>query len=69
VPKTLRDLSAHAEILDRIGCGPESVMVVHGGGTYGNKEETIKRWGKQFKQLPKHVQNRHPRIVCYLLQI
>lgn len=56
--KTKRDLSAHAEILDRIDCGPESVMVVHGGGTYGDKQATIKRWAKQFKQLPKNVQNR-----------
>ena len=56
--KTLHELSAHAEILDRIGCGPESVMVVHGGGSYGDKKATIKRWAKQFKQLPKNVQNR-----------
>lgn len=55
---TLRDLSAHAEILDRIGCGPESVLVVHGGGTYNDKETTIKRWVKQFEQLPKNVRNR-----------
>jgi len=56
--KTVKDLTAHAEILDRIGCGNESVMVVHGGGTYGNKPETIKRWVKQFKELPHNVQNR-----------
>jgi len=56
--KSSRDLSAHAEILDRIGCGSESVMVVHGGGSYGDKEATIIRWIKQFKLLPKNVQNR-----------
>jgi len=56
--KTFRDLSVHAEILDRMGTGPESVMVVHGGGTYGDKETTIKRWVKQFKQLPKNVRDR-----------
>lgn len=56
--KTVADLSAHAEILDRMGCGPESVLVVHGGGTYGDKDATIKRWVEQFKQLPVHVQKR-----------
>lgn len=56
--KTVRDLCFHAQILDRIGCGPESVMVVHGGGTYGNKEETMKRWCRQFRKLPKYVQDR-----------
>jgi UV DNA damage endonuclease len=55
---TIRELSVHSEILDRIGCGPESVIVVHGGGVYGDKEATIKRWAKQFKQLPKHARDR-----------
>ena len=32
-------------------------MVVH-GGLYGNKEETIKRWCKQYKLLPENVKNR-----------
>ena len=34
------------------------MIVVHGGGSYGDKAGTIKRWAKQFKQLPKNVQNR-----------
>jgi UV DNA damage endonuclease len=56
--KTVADLSAHAEILDHLGCGPDSVMVVHGGGTYQNKAKTMDRWVKQFYTLPKKVQNR-----------
>lgn len=56
--KTRNELQVHAEILDRIGCGPESVMVVHGGGIYGDKEQTIERWAKQFKMLSKNAQNR-----------
>ena len=30
----------------------EAVMVVHGGGVYGDKEATIKRWCEQYHQLP-----------------
>lgn len=55
---TLRDLHAHAEILDRMGCDGESVMVVHGGGTYGDKNATLERWVSQFRMLPANVQER-----------
>ena len=33
--QTICDLSYHAEVLDRMGMGINSVMVVHGGGMYG----------------------------------
>ena len=55
---TVLDLSYQCEILDNINVGPDSVMVVHGGGLYGNKEETIKRWCVNFKRLPENVQKR-----------
>ena len=54
--KTCRDLKMHADVLDYIGCGPESVMVVHGGGSYGNKKMTMERWISQFYKLPENVQ-------------
>jgi len=56
--KTMLDLVFHAEILDRMGMSQDSVMVVHGGGSYGDKNETMKRWAKQFYDLPECVQNR-----------
>lgn len=55
---TLRDLSGHARILDLMHLGRDSVMVVHGGGSYGNKEETKQRWVKQFMALPINIQRR-----------
>lgn len=55
---TLEDLSYHADVLDLMGCGKDSVMVIHGGGVYGDKEKTKERWCKQFKQLPENVQKR-----------
>ena len=56
--QTIRDLSYHADVLDRIGVGCDSVMVIHGGGLYGDKKKTIKRWCEQFYLLPKNVQKR-----------
>ena len=44
--------------LDLMDLGPNSVMVVHGGGIYGDIEETKKRWCEQYKLLPENVQRR-----------
>ena len=56
--KTVDDLSNHADILDAMDVGLDGVLIVHGGGTYGDKEETIKRWVKQFHRLPEKVKKR-----------
>jgi UV DNA damage endonuclease len=56
--QTILDLKYHADVLDLMGCDKHSVMVVHGGGVYGNKEDTIQRWADQFKLLPENVKNR-----------
>ena len=55
---THKDLKYHADVLDLMGLGVDSVMVIHGGGTYKNKEETKKRWAEKFKLLSENVQNR-----------
>jgi UV DNA damage endonuclease len=55
---TCDDLDYHAEVLDRLGCDQDSVMVVHGGGLYGDKEKTIHRWIEQFSQMPERVRRR-----------
>lgn len=55
---TLLDLERHCDILDRMGCDQNSIMVIHGGGVYGDKEKTIKRWCDNFLRLPERVRNR-----------
>lgn len=55
---TKRDLITHADILDRINAPIDSVMVVHGGGVYGDKPKTLKRFKKNFLLLPENVRNR-----------
>ena len=56
--QTICDLKYHADVLDLINMGNDSVMVVHGGGVYGDKEKTIRRWCDQYNLLPENVKNR-----------
>ena len=56
--QTICDLKYHADVLDLMGLGVNSVMVVHGGGVYGDKEATKKRWAEQYNKLPQNVRNR-----------
>ena len=56
--KTIADLSWHAEVLDRMEMPPESVMVIHGGGLYGNKETAIERWCRNYRDLPQYIRRR-----------
>ena len=55
---TIRDLKYQCDLLDFMGMGVDSVVVIHGGGLYGDKESTIKRWCEQFQKLPTNVQSR-----------
>ncbi len=55
---TISDLSYQATFLDLLGTGKDSVMVIHGGGLYGDKEKAKQRWCENFYKLPKNVQNR-----------
>ena len=52
--KTQVDLDWQARVLEMLGTD-NAVMVVHGGGTYGNKEETLKRWAVNYERLPEVV--------------
>jgi UV DNA damage endonuclease len=59
VDKSIWDLSSQAEMLDRMELGPEAVMVVHVGGTYGDRPAANARWVETWKQkLPEHVRRR-----------
>lgn len=57
--KTCDDLDMHARMLDLMGVDEsEGVLTIHGGGTYGDKEGTIRRWVEQFDDLPSGVKKR-----------
>ena len=55
---TFYELYIHATILDKMGCDQDSVMVIHGGGVYGNKKAAMNRWCKNYMKLPINVRNR-----------
>ena len=55
---THRDLKMHADILDVMGMDQDSVMIIHGGGVYGDKDSAIERFIKNFKRLDENVRRR-----------
>jgi len=55
--RTIRDLTHHAMIFHAMGLEPRhgTVMIIHGGGTYGDKAAALLRWEKSFQALPHEV--------------
>lgn len=58
IQHTLLDLAHHARILDLMEMGKDSVMIIHGGGVYGNKMKSLERLERNILALPENVRNR-----------
>ena len=58
VRKSVWDLESQAEMLDLMELGPEAVVVIHVGGTYGDRADGCRRWVQTWRTLAKHVQRR-----------
>ena len=56
--KSIVDLNAQAQILDAMGCGPEAVVVTHVGGVYGDREESLARFIRRYRELPDETKRR-----------
>ena len=56
--KGIADLEMQASILDAMELGPEAVMVIHGGGTYGDVASGMDRWVKSWETLSERVKRR-----------
>lgn len=56
--RSIDDLAAQAEILDRMGLGPEAVLVIHVGGVYEDRLAARARWAETFQKLPEPVRRR-----------
>lgn len=53
---SLLDLEKHAIIFKMMKLkSPSSIIILHGGGIYESKEETIKRFIKRFFKIPKWI--------------
>jgi UV DNA damage endonuclease len=57
--QSVRDVESQTEMLDRMELGPEAVVVVHVGGTYGDRTASRERWARTFeKKLSKRARSR-----------
>ena len=56
--KGIADLVAQAEMLDLMEMGPEAVLVIHAGGTYGDRASGRARWAETYRRLPEPVRRR-----------
>lgn len=56
--QTIANLSYHTDVLDLMRMDHNSIMIVHGGGVYGDKVQTIERWCEQYHMLPQKIKNR-----------
>jgi UV DNA damage endonuclease len=58
VLKSVADLRAQVEMLDRMELGPEAVVVVHAGGTYGDVAVGSARWVETYRNLSPEIRRR-----------
>ena len=56
--KSITDLNAQAKLLDKLGCGPEGVVVTHVGGVYGDRDESKARFIRRYLDLPDATKRR-----------
>ncbi len=59
VERSIIDLGNHAQLLQMLKYTPAdgSVMIIHGGGVFGDKTSTLKRWRENFLTIPKKIRD------------
>ncbi|MBA3520171.1 MAG: UV DNA damage repair endonuclease UvsE [Rhizobiales bacterium] len=58
VERSVADICSQAEMLDRMELGPEAVVVIHVGGSYGDRAAGASRWVETWRVLPEHARRR-----------
>ncbi len=58
VEKSVIEIDIHAKILDMMGCGNDSIIIIHGGSKQDGKECALARFCNNFKRLSKSSQSR-----------
>lgn len=56
--RAFEDLRYHNLVLDSLGAGPESKIVIHVGGVYGEREESLKRFADRYRSLDDSIRDR-----------
>lgn len=57
VMRSYRELYYHYLMIQMMGLDTNSVCIVHGGGTYGDKPAAMRRWVKNFRAMPAALRN------------
>lgn len=58
VTRSVEDLKYHCKVLDSLGAGPESKIVLHVGGIYNDKAQAVKTFIANYTQLEDGVKKR-----------
>lgn len=58
VERAIADLDYHTRVLELLQTGPESGMVLHIGGGYGDKSRAAARFVERFRELPLRIAGR-----------
>lgn len=58
VKRSIQELEYHCKLLDAMGLDSTAKVMIHVGGVYGDKEESIKRFIQNYKKLPAFVKKR-----------
>lgn len=56
--KSIWDLRVQAEMLDAMELDNRAVMVIHVGGSYGDKKSAMDRWMRTYEELPEPARRR-----------
>lgn len=58
VARAVEDLQYHARFLDAMGLGTEHKIILHIGGTYGDKPAAVQRFIRQYRCLDENIRRR-----------
>ena len=56
--RAISELHAQATILDRMGLGPDAVIVIHAGGVYGDKPAAMSCFTERYERLDQQTRQR-----------
>jgi len=56
--RSVLELQYHTTVLDVLGMPPCCKVILHIGGTYGDKASAMERFISNYKKLPKNIKNR-----------
>ena len=55
---TVKELKYHVEVLDLMNLDETAKVQIHGGGVYGNKQRSMKRFIDHYEELDKQIKKR-----------